>query len=247
MDLPDRKITPAGVVPRSEAGIEDVRDSGPRTTTTAISPKLGRPRSQTTRKAIMRAVLSMLKREDYADISIEQIAAKAKVSKHSIYRWWNSKGEVVLDAFLEYALQKVPQADLSNDAFTDLEGFVESAYRMWHDPLFEKGLRGLVIEMSFDPGLRQKFNDVYLTPRKQHLGNILKHGVDRGQLRANLDIEAVVDVIFGFVWFHISFNATSRDERRTARRLITLLRLSLEIRPSPDALSLPKRREHVLR
>ena len=85
--------------------------------------------------------------------------------------------------------------------------------------------------MSFDPGLRQKFTEAYLTPRKQHLGNILKHGVDRGQLRTNLDIEAVVEVIFGFVWFHISYDAPGLDERRAAQRLLALLRPSLQIRP----------------
>ena len=181
----------------------------------------------------MVAVLSLLKQEDYGDISIERIAAKAKVSKHSIYRWWNSKGEVMLDAFNDYALQQAARVDLTDDTFADLENLVVRAFQSWQDPVYAKGLRGLIIEMSFDPGLRQKFSEVYLTPRKQHLGNILEHGVDRGQLRANLDIEAGVDVIFGFVWFHISYDAPGLDERRAAQQLMTLLRPSLEVEASP--------------
>ena len=178
----------------------------------------------------MAAVLSMLKREDYGDISIERIAAKAKVSKHSIYRWWRSKGEVVLDAFLEYALKQAGKVAHSDDVIADLEGFIVAAYQAWRDPLYEKGLRGLVIEMAFDPSLRLKFNEAYLTPRKQIVGNIVKHGVDCGQLRADIDIETVVDVLFGFVWFHISFNAAGQDERHAARRFMALLRPSLQHR-----------------
>ena len=230
MNLQDRKVGSTNVAPTSEATVETARDPVLGSETPAVLPRTGRPRSPATRKAIMVAVLSMLKREDYGAISIERIAAKAKVSKHSIYRWWNSKGEVVLDAFNDYALQHAARVDFTDDAVADLENLVVRAFQSWHDPLYAKGLRGLIIEMSFDPRLRQKFTEAYLTPRKQHLGNILKHGIDRGQLRADLDIESVVDVIFGFVWFHVSYDAPGLDERRAAQQLMTLLRPSLEVR-----------------
>ncbi len=179
----------------------------------------------------MRAVLSMLEREDYADISIERIAATAKVSKHSIYRWWNSKGDMVLDAFLEYALKRAAKVTPSDNVFADLESFVVAAHRSWRDPLYEKGLRGLVIEMAFDPTLRLKFSEDYLAPRKHIISTIVQHGIDRGQLRADIDIETVVDVVLGFVWFHISFNATVQDERRAAQKLAAMLRRSLSRGP----------------
>ena len=163
-------------------------------------------------------------------LNAREIAAKAKVSKHSIYRWWNSKGEVMLDAFNDYALQQAAQPSFSNDTFADLEGFAVRAYQSWRDPLYAKGLRGLIVEMSFDPGLRAKFNELYLTPRKHLVGTIVKQGVDYGQFRADLDIEAVIDVVFGFIWFHISFDASGWDERGAAQKLMTLLRPALEVR-----------------
>lgn len=196
---------------------------------TVTSPITGRPRSAATRAAIMMAVLTMLKREHYSDISIEKIAAKAKVSKHSIYRWWNSKGDVILDAFVDYALQQAAKVEPSGDTFAALESLAAGAYRAWHDPLYAKGLRGLVIEMSFDPGLRQRFSDAYLLPRKELVGSILKHGVDRGQVRGDLDIEAAVDLFFGFIWFHISFDTAGVDDRASAQRLIAMLRPAFRV------------------
>ena len=227
MDLRHRRIAQVGVAPTIKAGVVSARDPKPRKTSTTPTPRLGRPRSQKTRKAIMRAVLSMLEREDYADISIERIAATAKVSKHSIYRWWNSKGDMVLDAFLEYALTRAAKVAHSENVFVDLENFVVAAHQSWRDPLYEKGLRGLVIEMAFDPTLRLKFSENYLAPRKHIISTMVQHGIDRGQLRADTDIETVVDVVLGFVWFHISFNATVQDERRAAQKLAAMLRRSL--------------------
>ena len=194
------------------------------------SSKVGRPRSEKTRKAITSAVLLLLKGKNYADISIEQIATRARVSKHSIYRWWPSKGELVLDAFLDYALERAPKIRPSNDTFADIEDFIVAARKSWRDPLYEKGVRGLSVEMAFDPALRKKFNEAYLAPRRTLIGTIVKRGIERGQLRPDTDIETVVDVMCGFVWFHISFDPTGIDERRAAHNLIALLRPSVERR-----------------
>ncbi len=224
VDVPD-------VAHKTEPAMDIARDQGQGRSSTATSQRTGRPRSPATQKAIMVAVLSMLEQEDYRDISMERIAAKARVSKHSIYRWWNSKGEVMLDAFLDYALRRAANAELSDDTFDDLEQFVARVYQTWHDPLYAKGVRGLVIEMSFDPSLRRRFNEAYFAPRKKLLASIVRHGVDRGQLRADTDIDTVVDVLFGFVWLHLSFETyVGIDERHAAQKLMTILRPALQMR-----------------
>lgn len=193
--------------------------------------KLGRRRSPATRKAILAAVLSTLRREPYAAISIERIAAKAKVSKHSIYRWWNSKGELVLDAFIDYALKHAVRIEGSADSFADLERFVLHALRSWEDPVFDKGWRGLVAEMSFDAELREKFNEIYLAPRKRHVAGIVMLGVERGQFRGDCDVEGVVEVVLGFMWLHILFDPPQMDEGETVQKLMKVLRPSLRIAP----------------
>ena len=187
-------------------------------------PRTGRRRSPATRKAILRAALSMLRREPYAAISIERIAAKAKASKHSIYRWWNSKGELILDAFIDYGLKRAVKIEPTDDTLADLENFMVQAFRSWQDPLFDKGFRGLIVEMSFDPGLRQRFNETYLTPRRVHVTSIVKNGIERGQIRPDTDPETVVAVMFGFLWLHLLFDAPDFDEQRATQKLMNLLR-----------------------
>lgn len=68
----------------------------------------GRPRSEATRRAILSATLFLLKSESVQSITIEAIARQAGVSKATIYRWWNSKASVAIDAFIENHLVHTP-------------------------------------------------------------------------------------------------------------------------------------------
>ena len=82
----------------------------------------GRPRSETTRQAVLEAASLLLDNEAYRSISIERIASDAKVGKQSIYRWWDGKADVLLEAFTGRALSKSPTA-----AATRASGLVGSS------------------------------------------------------------------------------------------------------------------------
>lgn len=230
MESNDLEFVLADGASKDRSATKDRHGLEPRNDAKAMT-SAGRRRSPATGKAIKVAILSLLKRENYNDISIERIAAKARVSKHSIYRRWTSKGEVILDAFLDYALQRAAPADLSDDAFADLERFIVRAYQAWRDPLFAKGLRGLTIEMSFDRSLRRRFDEAYLTSRRSTVERLIGHGIECGQFRADVDRDAVVEALFGFIWFHLSFDVTDLDEPRAAAKLMAILRPYLQNRP----------------
>ena len=62
--------------------------------------KLGRPRSETARQAILCAASGLLARDGFAGVTMEAIAARAGVSKATLYRWWPNKSAVLMEAFL---------------------------------------------------------------------------------------------------------------------------------------------------
>ena len=62
---------------------------------------LGRPRSEATRLQILNSTIKLLHENSIQAISIEAIAKEAGVSKATIYRWWDSKALLVIDAFIE--------------------------------------------------------------------------------------------------------------------------------------------------
>src|SRR5579864_2079984 len=67
----------------------------------------GRPRSEDSRKAILRSTLRLLQESGFPDLSIEAIAADADVGKATVYRWWPNKAALVADAFSSSADQEL--------------------------------------------------------------------------------------------------------------------------------------------
>lgn len=68
----------------------------------------GRPRSETIRQRILAAAIELLDRQTIQSVTSEAIAARAGVSKATIYRWWSSKVSVVIDAFIEHQVLHTP-------------------------------------------------------------------------------------------------------------------------------------------
>ena len=71
----------------------------------------GRPRSETSRIALLETAYDLMKTEPLAEISTHQIAAKAGVSTATVYRWWPTKQALLVDAFLHAKTQNVPLPD----------------------------------------------------------------------------------------------------------------------------------------
>src|SRR5690349_15243649 len=71
--------------------------------------------------AILEAALVMASESGLAKVSIEGIAARAGVGKRTIYRWWPSKGSVVLDAWAQ-RLENLSYEDLQSAQSDDFEG-----------------------------------------------------------------------------------------------------------------------------
>ena len=82
----------------------------PRPATTPVpgSPAAGAPkgraphrRNEQARIAVLHAADDLLAERGFAGVTIEGIAARAGVAKQTIYRWWPSKVEVLLDTLIE--------------------------------------------------------------------------------------------------------------------------------------------------
>jgi AcrR family transcriptional regulator len=191
----------------------------------------GRPRSEATRRAIFDAALDLLHSEPYRDISIDRIAARAKVGKQSIYRWWSSKAELILEAYIERATASVPPVEPSPDSLADLEATL-------------KRLCAVVSQPGVRKVFRVKFHDIFVARRHDVFGHILKVGMERGQLRADVAIDDVLDVTLGSIWFRL-LSGTSRPlDDAYAEMLVDLLRARLA--RSPDDAMPPVRRPDAI-
>ncbi len=136
-------------------------------------------------------------------ISIERIAADAKVGKQSIYRWWNSKADVLLDAFTERALRRLPMLKPSGHTLADFEALLNLFFDSLRVMSVGKTLRGLIAEAQLDQEFRTKFHAVVVSTRRTMLRDVLLAGIRRGDIRADLDVEMVLDLVYGAFWYRL--------------------------------------------
>jgi AcrR family transcriptional regulator len=188
----------------------------------------GRPRSEATRTAILETAAALLEAEPYPRISIERIAADAKVGKQSIYRWWDSKADVLLEAYVERAFKRLPTYERSGDAFRDLEALLRAFFVNTRNPAVAKTIRSLIAEAQHDPEFRDKFNATFVAIRRAMFREPIEAGVARGQIRRDADVELIIDVLYGAFWYRLLTGAGDGLDDAFAKHLVALVRPALQ-------------------
>ncbi|MGP4111728.1 TetR/AcrR family transcriptional regulator [Streptomyces sp. 4N509B] len=174
---------------------------------TTRSPNPGR-RSERSRQAILAAARELVLELGYARVTIEAIAARAGVGKQTIYRWWPSKGAVVLDSVLalsegEEGIRLPDTGDLD----TDLRSVMRATVAEFADPAFEAPLRALTTEIVDDPALAALYREKLAGPVDEAKKERLRSAQRAGQLKADADLDLVLEVLYAPLfqrWLHRS-------------------------------------------
>src|SRR5258708_30823573 len=138
----------------------------------------GRPRSAECHGAILDAVLQLMQKDGYNAVPIEGVARHAGVGKQTIYRWWGSRAELILDAFANHAADLVPTPDRGS-LREDLEVFVNTGFkRLSRD--YGAIMRGLMADAVLAPEFNQILREAFISTRPAATREILPRGVDPG-------------------------------------------------------------------
>jgi AcrR family transcriptional regulator len=162
--------------------------------TPADARRPGRPRSPEAHAAILRAALELALEGGLRGLSMEAIAARAGVGKATIYRRWKSKEALFMDALGEIAsTPDVPdtgtvRGDFMAAGAQAVDRLAPQAFRL---------VPRLLAEAGDDPELLEAMHEALLRPRKAVIAEILRRGVQRGELRADVDIELAIDMVLG--------------------------------------------------
>jgi AcrR family transcriptional regulator len=182
-----------------------------------VRPLRGRPRSEDSHGAILDAVLALLEGEGYRALTIESVARQAGVGKQTIYRWWKSKAELVLEAYANHAASKLPLPD-KGSLRADLEWFFCSAFKRL---TFISGptMRGLMADAVYDPEFLEILREVLIAKRRAALHQVLERGRVRGELSPDADLDVMIDLLFGALWYRLLVQHAKLDSR-FARQLV---------------------------
>ncbi|CQR64360.1 TetR/AcrR family transcriptional regulator [Streptomyces leeuwenhoekii] len=172
----------------------------PRTPDDSRRPDVSR-RSEKSRRAIYEAALALVVELGYPKTTIEGIAARAGVGKQTIYRWWSSKADVLLEAFLDlgdqaaraaeeagYAGEREPYAIAdTGDLAADLKGVLRATVDELLDPKYDRPYRALAAEGLVDEELGRTFVAKLLEPSLQLYVDRLRAAQEAGQVRPEVD------------------------------------------------------------
>ncbi|MGH9114691.1 MAG: TetR/AcrR family transcriptional regulator C-terminal ligand-binding domain-containing protein, partial [Acidimicrobiales bacterium] len=162
------------------------REQDPPSTTAAAS--LG-PRS---RDAILHAAYELCGEQGFGALTTEAVAARAKVGKQTIYRWWPSKGAVVLDALLGVLQGDVTYPD-TGDIAADLRARLHTLVPLYTSSDFGPIYRGLIAESQFDARLAEDLYGRLIGPRMAACRRRLARAQEQGQVANSLDLQCITE------------------------------------------------------
>ena len=189
---------------------------------TAARARPGRPRSEQSRSAVVRATSELLHEIGLRAMTTEQIATRSGSSKATIYKWWPNKYAVAVDAFFSEMQADSPDPDT---------GSARGDFTIWLRGLchFYTGPSGrvfaqLVGEAQFDPEVADELRDGLVRSRRAVLETVWDRGVARGELRADVDRDVAIDLIIGPALYRLMTGRGALDDTAADAIVDTVIR-----------------------
>ena len=161
----------------------------------------GRPRSPETRAKILKAAYEMLNEVGFMDLTIEGVAARAQVGKPTIYRRWKTKAALAMDAFLEAVNPELAFPD-TGTAKEDFREQMQKIVKLMNSPRGEV-LASVIGCGQADEELIAAFRENWLIPRRKDAIAIFQRGVERGELRAEINPEVAIDALYSPLFYRL--------------------------------------------
>jgi AcrR family transcriptional regulator len=174
--------------------------TAPRDRTERPPAPRGRPRHPDTDRAILAATFRQLVEVGYGGLSVEAVAAAAGVAKTTIYRRYPTKRDLVIAALqVEVPL---PEISTTGDLRTSLRDAVHTVVHRMVDSGALRILGSLLVEANREPELLAMFRERLLEPRRNLIADLLQAGIERGELRPDLDPLVVTEMLAGATIAH---------------------------------------------
>ncbi|SKC74742.1 TetR/AcrR family transcriptional regulator [Krasilnikoviella flava] len=179
-----------------------------------------RRRSESSRRAILDASLDLCAQHGYGPVTVEAIAARAGVSKKTIYRWWPSKGAVVLEALNDAANPAADfpdSGDLREDLVVQMGGLVRG---LLSDRRVGRALVGLIADTHHDPRLAHGLVDDLFGPRVDDARRRLLKARDAGQIRSDADPDLLIELLYAPLYYRLLLHQGTLQDADELRVLV---------------------------
>ena len=170
------------------------------------------------RQAVLDTAAKLLDERGWAGFSIDEVGRRSGVSKATIYKHWNGGLEVAAEAYGQTVTDAVP-APATGDVVADLTSQIIRLADFYATP------RGRVIAQLLAAATGQQhgadmLRDKFFAARRRAAVALVKQGMSNGQLRADLDPDLTIDVLFGAMVFRL-FNGEAPLQGEAAQTVAT--------------------------
>jgi AcrR family transcriptional regulator len=165
----------------------------------AGSKPAGRPRSERARRDILEAAYKLLKANGFQAVGAHAIAKTAGVSSATLYRWWDTREEILLDACFEH-MKPALAVSGGGSALARLRRYVAyvAEFLASSDGIV---MARLVTGIHDDPKLQRVFLERYVMPRRQMQRALIREAMASGDLKRGTDTELLIDALNGPLFF----------------------------------------------
>ena len=159
-------------------------------------------RSEEARIAILEAADNLLVERGFAGVTMEGIAVAAGVAKQTIYRWWKSKTDVLMDAFLEDVEEGLVPPDRGSLA-ADLRHHLAGLAKLLAISDTGAVFRALIAEAQHDSELAVRLRTQFIEPQRIRDLIPFEQAVKRGELSQDFDIEAAAEELVSPIYYRV--------------------------------------------
>jgi AcrR family transcriptional regulator len=183
----------------------------------------GRPRDTGVDDAILRVTMELVGEGGYSAVSMEGIAARAGISKQTVYRRYRSKGEVILDALTDFAAGQLPVPDTGTLA-GDLTELLTETFAAQQGIIGALN-RALAAESIQDETFARTMWERLILPRRDVVHSLLERARSRGEA-THTDDGFLTDLVYGPMWYRLLFEPATLNAAYARQLGATVARLA---------------------
>jgi AcrR family transcriptional regulator len=197
------------------------------TTINEETPRPGRPRSAKAHRAILSATTELLLERGLQSMNMDELAERAGVSKATIYRWWNSRELLALEALAtEWGTPgPIPERDTGS-----LRGDLLAQLRPWLRKLqakpYGRVIAGFVARAQTDPEFATLYREHFVQPRRDATRPLLVRAIDRGEVATGTDLDVTLDLLYGPIYHRLLHGHAPLNDRFVQHVIDAVIRAS---------------------
>lgn len=147
----------------------------------------------------MAAALDLVREVGYDAASMEAIAARARVGKATLYRWWPSRELLVAEA-IGHIVAAIAVPD-TGSVHEDVTLLMRVSMRMYADAATGPLLSGLVATMARHDAVAAAVRGGFVRRWRHAMRVVLRAGIARGELRPDADLHLLLDLLSGPLFY----------------------------------------------